>query len=119
MRSGLMQALFFKKRGEEAVQQSGMDYTIVRPGRLLDRLPPGQTQPGHILVTGSSPFTLPPFLSSAAILRSQVHASAQNLGDQAMWPCHMLRERLEESKTICSCFVMEDRLQAHAMGWPV
>ena len=29
------QVLFFKKRAEEELQRSGIDYTIVRPGKLL------------------------------------------------------------------------------------
>jgi len=29
------QVLFFKKRAEEELQRSGIDYTIVRPGTLL------------------------------------------------------------------------------------
>ena len=29
------QVLFFKKRAEEELQRSGIDYTIVRPGMLL------------------------------------------------------------------------------------
>jgi len=32
------QVLFFKKRAEEELQRSGIDYTIVRPGKLLSLL---------------------------------------------------------------------------------
>ena len=30
-----MQILFWKKRAEEELQRSGLDYTIIRPGELL------------------------------------------------------------------------------------
>ena len=31
-----LQVLFWKKRAEEELQRSGIDYTIVRPGDTLD-----------------------------------------------------------------------------------
>ncbi|KAK9816350.1 hypothetical protein WJX74_009073 [Apatococcus lobatus] len=65
-------ALFFKKRGEEAVQRSGMHYTILRPGKLLDELPAGQWKPGEVIMRDPQPFSLPPPACSASILRSQV-----------------------------------------------
>ena len=68
----LVQALFFKKRGEEAVQQCGIDYAILRPGKLLDQLPAGRQKPGRIIIRDPRPSSLPPPACSETILRSQV-----------------------------------------------
>lgn len=61
--------LFMKKRGEEVVQRSGMDYTIVRPGGLKD----GKLEDGDSVVMGGpDTFGFPPPKTSGSILRSQV-----------------------------------------------
>ncbi|KAK9807122.1 hypothetical protein WJX73_007743 [Symbiochloris irregularis] len=63
--------VFWKKRAEEAIQRSGIDYTIVRPGGLRDE-PPGNEAPGRIVMEGPSSFGLPPGKRSGSILRRQV-----------------------------------------------
>ena len=63
--------LFWKKRGEEALQRSGMPYTIVRPGGLLNEPRQGQF-PGNIVMAGPATFGLPPKRTPGSILRSQV-----------------------------------------------
>ncbi|CAL5220361.1 g2361 [Coccomyxa viridis] len=63
--------LFWKKRGEEALQRSGLPYTIVRPGGLLDAPRQGQV-PGAIVLEGPGAFGLPPKRTPGSILRSQV-----------------------------------------------
>lgn len=71
-RSAADQILFWKKRGEEAVQRSGLAATIVRPGGLLNTTPAGRS-PGSIVMAGPGEFGFPP-KRSGAILRSQVCA---------------------------------------------
>ena len=66
-----LQVLFWKKRGEEALQRSGIPYTIVRPGGLLDAPRQGQV-PGAIVLEGPGAFGLPPKRTPGSILRSQV-----------------------------------------------
>ncbi|KAK9830289.1 hypothetical protein WJX72_010823 [[Myrmecia] bisecta] len=68
----LFGVLFWKKRAEEEVQRSGIDYTIVRPGGLLNE--PRQGQPtGGVVMEGPATFGLPPKRTpSGPILRSQV-----------------------------------------------
>lgn len=66
-----VQVLFWKKRGEEALQRSGLQYTIVRPGGLTDTPRQGQA-PGGIIMEGPNTFGLPPKKSPGSILRSQV-----------------------------------------------
>jgi len=60
--------LFWKKRGEELLQRSGLDYTIVRPGGLKNdggKLP--------VVMERENTFGLPPARRQAgSILRSQV-----------------------------------------------
>ena len=63
--------LFWKKRGEEALQRSGVPYTIVRPGGLLNEPRQGQL-PGNIVMTGPNTFGLPPKRTPGSILRRQV-----------------------------------------------
>lgn len=107
----LLQALFFKKRGEEAVERSGMDYTIVRPGRVLQQLPAGQSQPGHILVSAPSPFSLPPFLSSAAILKSQVGMSNIILGGRVNeQDCAMEGKKHIQEAAVCNKQVSDENV---------
>lgn len=61
--------LFMKKRGEEVVQRSGLDYTILRPGGLKD----GKIEDGdNVVMGGPDTFGFPPGKSSGSILRSQV-----------------------------------------------
>ncbi|KAK9845434.1 hypothetical protein WJX81_006363 [Elliptochloris bilobata] len=69
--NALWGVLFWKKRGEEAVQRSGIPYTIVRPGGLLDAPRPG-TAVGGIVMAGPNAFGLPPRRLPGSILRSQV-----------------------------------------------
>jgi hypothetical protein len=69
--TGVTQVLFWKKRGEEALQRSGIPYTIVRPGGLLDAPRPGQAA-GQIVMEGPNTFGLPPKRTPGSILRSQV-----------------------------------------------
>lgn len=59
--------LFWKKRAEEAVQRSGIDYTIVRPGGLTD-----DVRGGNIVLARSGAFGLPPRRLPGSISRSQV-----------------------------------------------
>lgn len=63
--------LFWKKRAEEELQRSGLDYTIVRPGGLKSQLNPGE-QEGAIMMEGPGAFGFPPMKASGSILRSQV-----------------------------------------------
>ena len=67
--------LFWKKRGEEAVQRSGIPYTIVRPGGLLNAPRQGQAAAG-IVMEGPGTFGLPPKRTPGSILRSQVPCTA-------------------------------------------
>ena len=70
-----LQVLFWKKRGEEALQRSGLLHTIVRPGGLLNAPRQGQG-PGGIVMAGPGTFGLPPKRTPGSILRSQVPFSA-------------------------------------------
>lgn len=63
--------LFWKKRGEEEVQRSGIDYTIVRPGGLKNKLRDGEPA-GNIVMKGPNVLGTPPAKKSGSILRSQV-----------------------------------------------
>lgn len=69
-----LQVLFWKKRGEEALQRSGLPYTIVRPGGLLNEPRQGQL-PGNIVMAEPATFGLPPKRTPGSILRSQVGAA--------------------------------------------
>ncbi|KAA6419910.1 MAG: hypothetical protein FRX49_10100 [Trebouxia sp. A1-2] len=62
--------LFFKKRAEEELQRSGIDYTIVRPGKL--NAVPDRQREGGIVMAGPDTFGLPPRRSPGSILRRQV-----------------------------------------------
>lgn len=63
--------LFWKKRAEEELQRSGLDYTIVRPGGLKTQLRQGESQ-SQIVMEGPNAFGFPPLKRSGSILRSQV-----------------------------------------------
>lgn len=66
--------LFWKKRAEEALQRSGLNYTIVRPGGLKSELRPGEVK-GNIVMGGPREFGFTPFEPTkriGSILRSQV-----------------------------------------------
>lgn len=63
--------LFWKKRGEEEVQRSDVDYTIVRPGGLKNALRQGESK-GNIVMEGANTLGTPPAKKSGSILRSQV-----------------------------------------------
>ena len=60
------QVLFWKKRGEEAVQRSGIPYTIVRQGQAA----------AGVIMEGPGTFGLPPKRMPGSILRSQVRRTA-------------------------------------------
>lgn len=60
--------LFWKKRGEEQLQRSGIDYTIVRPGGLQN-----DGEPRPVVMERENTFGLPPARRQAgSILRAQV-----------------------------------------------
>jgi len=67
--------LFWKKRAEEELQRSGLDYTIVRPGGLKDTVKDGG-RPGAIVMRGPGFYGVNPLNRLAepagAILRKQV-----------------------------------------------
>lgn len=67
----LFGVLFWKKRAEEELQRSGLDYTIVRPGGLQNALPDRQRE-GGIVMAGPDTFGLPPRRTPGSILRRQV-----------------------------------------------
>ncbi|GAB4821333.1 hypothetical protein N2152v2_008379 [Parachlorella kessleri] len=67
--------LFWKKRGEEALQRSGLDYTIVRPGGLLNEPRSGQ-RVGGVEMGGPDTYGLPPRKMPGSILRKQVQRVA-------------------------------------------
>ena len=60
-----------KKRAEEVLQRSGITYTIVRPGGLLDQPRAGSTAE-PIAMGPADAYGLPPRKSPGSILRSQV-----------------------------------------------
>eukprot|EP00238_Polyblepharides_amylifera_P006301 CAMPEP_0196579088 /NCGR_PEP_ID=MMETSP1081-20130531/17634_1 /TAXON_ID=36882 /ORGANISM="Pyramimonas amylifera, Strain CCMP720" /LENGTH=277 /DNA_ID=CAMNT_0041898547 /DNA_START=348 /DNA_END=1181 /DNA_ORIENTATION=+ len=63
--------LFWKKRAEEVLQRSGLTYTIVRPGGLLDSPREGSTA-GNIIMKGPNTYGTPPRKNAGTILREQV-----------------------------------------------
>jgi len=63
--------LFWKKRAEEALQRSGLTYTIVRPGGLKNSLRAGESA-GYVVMKGPNYYGFPPLKESGSILRSQV-----------------------------------------------
>lgn len=63
--------LFWKKQGELAVQRSGLDYTIIRPGGLLNEIRSGRGE-GGVVAAGADAFGLPPRRMPGSILRSDV-----------------------------------------------
>lgn len=63
--------LFWKKQGELAVQRSGIDYTIIRPGGLLNEPRNGRGVGGIVGLRPDS-FGLPPRRMPGAICRSDV-----------------------------------------------
>jgi uncharacterized protein YbjT (DUF2867 family) len=65
------QVLFWKKRAEEALQRSGLSYTIVRPGGLKNSVRSGESV-GQIVMKGPNYYGFPPLKESGSILRSQV-----------------------------------------------
>ena len=71
--------LFWKKRGEEALQRSGLRHTVVRPGGLLDKSGSskrggGRRRPAgkRITMAPAGTFGLPPKEAPGSILRAQV-----------------------------------------------
>ncbi|KAI3424731.1 hypothetical protein D9Q98_008120 [Chlorella vulgaris] len=63
--------LLWKKQGELALQRSGIDYTIVRPGGLLNEPRAGRTV-GNVVIGGADAYGLPPRRRPGSILRTQV-----------------------------------------------
>lgn len=67
--------LFWKKRAEEELQRSGLEYTIVRPGGLKDSVQAGE-EAGAIVMKGPGFYAVPPARPPAqpagSILRKQV-----------------------------------------------
>lgn len=63
--------LAFKKLGETALQRSGLDYTIVRPGGLQDAPRQGQAE-GSVVMAGADAYGLPPRQQPGSVLRRQV-----------------------------------------------
>ena len=63
--------LFWKKQGELAIQRSGIDYTIIRPGGLLNEIKSGRGD-GGVVAAGPDAFGLPPRRMPGSILRSDV-----------------------------------------------
>ena len=64
--------LFWKKQAELAVQRSGMDYTIIRPGGLLNEVKAGGRGDGGVIAASADSFGLPPRRRPGSILRSEV-----------------------------------------------
>jgi len=63
--------LFWKKQGELAIQRSGIDYTIIRPGGLLNEIKNGRGD-GGVVAAGADAFGLPPRRTPGSILRTDV-----------------------------------------------
>ena len=68
--------LIMKKFGELALQRSNIDYTIIRPGGLLNEERQGNnaatSKPKNVVVGGADTFGLPPRKAPGSILRSKV-----------------------------------------------
>lgn len=71
------QILFWKKRAEEALQRSGLPYTVVRPGGLKSKLSPGESSAGSIVMGRPGTYGFPPLQKSGSILRSQVRVEGR------------------------------------------
>ncbi|KAJ9530899.1 hypothetical protein QJQ45_028804, partial [Haematococcus lacustris] len=63
--------LFWKKRGEEVLQRSSLDYTIIRPGGLKNQLRAGEVA-GNVVARGPGFYGVPPRGQAGSILRRQV-----------------------------------------------
>jgi uncharacterized protein YbjT (DUF2867 family) len=61
-----------KKRAEEELKSSGVPYTVVRPGGLLDQPRDGAATAGNVVMKAANAFGLPPRESPGSILRQQV-----------------------------------------------
>lgn len=59
--------LFWKKQAESALQRSGLPYTIIRPGGLMN-----EGKAGGIVLGGAGTWGVPPLKTAGSILRSQV-----------------------------------------------
>lgn len=60
-------------QGEVALQRSGLDYTIIRPGGLVDEIKMGRGE-GGLVMAGPDAFGLPPRRRPGSVLRSDVAA---------------------------------------------
>ncbi len=60
--------LFWKKRGEEALQRSGLSYTIVRPGGLKSKLEQVELRRGHLGHDMTSPCMVAPMHPRSPLL---------------------------------------------------
>ncbi|KAJ9530412.1 hypothetical protein QJQ45_000786 [Haematococcus lacustris] len=58
-------------RGEEVLQRSGLDYTIIRPGGLKNQLRAGEVA-GNVVARGPGFYGVPPRGQAGSILRRQV-----------------------------------------------
>lgn len=56
-----------------ALQRSGLDYTIIRPGGLVDEIKMGRGE-GGLVMAGPDAFGLPPRRRPGSVLRSDVAA---------------------------------------------
>ncbi|KAL4425039.1 hypothetical protein ABPG77_001817 [Micractinium sp. CCAP 211/92] len=65
--------LFWKKQGEVALQRSGLDYTIIRPGGLVDDASTGRGV-GNLVMAGPDAYGLPPRQRPGSVLRTDVAA---------------------------------------------
>jgi len=63
--------LFWKKRGEEELQRSGLDYTVVRPGGLKSELKEGEVA-GNVVMKPPGYYGVPPRGKAGSVLRRQV-----------------------------------------------
>lgn len=63
--------LFWKKQGELALQRSDIDYTIIRPGGLLNEVR-GSRGEGGVVAGNADTFGLPPRRAPGSILRTKV-----------------------------------------------
>lgn len=69
--NALWGVLFWKKQGELALQRSGIDYTILRPGGLVTEPSAGRGE-GGLIVGPPDTFGLPPRRTPGSVLRTAI-----------------------------------------------
>ena len=74
---------FWKKRAEEELQRSGLQYTIVRPGGLKFKLREGEAG-GNIVMARADTYGLGMNKSAGSILRSQVRREKKDQGPESV-----------------------------------